>query len=456
MFKKIEIWVLYLTLVFAFCFAVFFGMQVRYELKGTHRKGVLSKGALFLVEIPTNIKKIFTERHGGDLRLEGNFLDFSGFNGDPNSETQYLLLSRFNKEIIESIVELVDLKTFKVVHTWNPNITKHNILIDTKHPHFENHLRDKTDSNSRLRHPLLTEDGSVLYINQVLEKIGKDSSLIWQNQKTAFHHSLEEDADGNYWIPSNSFPYKITQRHIDPAFGSYADNTLTKVSPEGDILFEKSVSQIFIEHGLSRLLRLGGQYNTDPLHLNDIQPVLKTTKFWKKGDLFLSFRNLSMVMLYRPETNKIITMLSGHTSLQHDVDIISDERIAIFNNDSRFSNKKMPFERGLVINEYNKVVIYNFKTQQYESYLEESLKNNKVRTEIEGQSEILSNGDLFIEETRGGRLLYFKSDGELQWQYINKAEDGHVYFLSWSRILHTPKDLESVRNLLSKKELSHE
>ena len=53
---------------------------------------------------------------------------------------------------------------------------------------------------------------------------------------------------------------------------------------------------------------------------------------WKKGDLFLSLRNVSAVLLYRPSTDQIVWMKRGPWIGQHDVDILDDHRIGIYDN----------------------------------------------------------------------------------------------------------------------------
>ena len=72
-------------------------------------------------------------------------------------------------------------------------------------------------------------------------------------------------------------------------------------------------SKIFIDNGLEYLLfSVGDRYfDKDPIHLNDIQPVDFDGEYWKKGDVFLSLRHQSMVLLYRPSTNKIIWKGTG-------------------------------------------------------------------------------------------------------------------------------------------------
>ena len=97
---------------------------------------------------------------------------------------------------------------------------------------------------------------------------------------------------------------------------------------------------------------------------------------------------------------------------------------------------------------HNEVIIYDFKTNKYSSYLNESLIKNDVRTVTQGRSEILPNGDLFIEETEYGRTLYFNSDGSLRWTHVNRSNNGTIYRVKWSRILHSKNDVQIVKNLL--------
>ena len=98
------------------------------------------------------------------------------------------------------------------------------------------------------------------------------------------------------------------------------------------------------------------------------------------------------------------------------------------------------------------MIIYNFKTNQYSSYLSDSLIKNDVRTKFEGRSQILPNGDLFVEESNHGRTLYFNSDGSLRWTNVNRAANGKVHRVGWSRILYNINDIEIIKNFLQSKD----
>jgi hypothetical protein len=436
---KIELWVLFLAGLLSLLLAISTGILVRQELVGSTKLGVISKAALFLAEIPVNLKRLV----GFDLRAkEQRFPNVSGFQGEPLEKETYLLLSRYDGDAGRSVIELVDLRSFEVKKTWRPDIDQINELVDTSQPEFENLERDNNAKRYRIFHPFLTEDGGLIFQSgSPLVKIDKNSQLVWQNQEDVFHHSIEQDHEGNFWVPSAVYPYQIDQKYVGLEHGNYADDAITKVSADGEILFQKSVGKILLEHNF-RLFKSGNPLVTDPIHLNDIQPVLSDGPHWKRGDIFVSLRNQSMIILYRPSTNKIIWKGVGHTSAQHDVDILDDHRISIFNNNAK------SFFDGFKVDGNNEVVIYDFKTDSYSKYLNESLKQYDVRTITGGRSQILDNNDLFIEEINYGRILYFNKDASLQWTHVNRADNGDVYMPNWSRILYKSDDINKVRKIL--------
>jgi len=444
---KIELWVLFLAGLISLLLAIGTGVLVRQELVGSVKFGVVSKAALFLAEIPLNIKRIQTK--SGDLFAKiQKFPDIKGFQGKPLEEETYLLLSKYDADIERSIVELIDLRSLEVKKTWRPDIDQINDLVDTSLPEFENLERDKNAKRYLIMHPFLTDDGGLIFHdNSPLVKIDKNSQLVWQNQEDNFHHSIEQDHEGNLWIPSFIYPTQVDNKYAGSEWNAYFDDAITKVSPDGKILFQKSVGNILVENNLEFLLSHLMYYTNDPIHLNDIEPVLSDSMHWKRGDVFLSLCNISMVVLYRPSTNKIIWKGTGKFIQQHDVDILDDHRISIFNNNLHLFNNRKEDPPG-VVDGNNEVVIYDFKTDSYSKYLDESLEQNNVRTVDEGLSQILDNGDLFIEEQNYGRLLYFNKDRSLQWQYVNRADDGNVYQLKWSRILYKPEDIIKVRKII--------
>ena len=444
MFRKIELWILLLVILFGFLGTIFFGWLVANNINSFQpRFPALSNAANELVRLPNNLRRLVS---AGDLLASSNrYGSLSGFIGEPNSDSSYLLLSRYDGDLREGVVELVDLKDFSVMHTWNPDIDYFNSLVnDGTKEEFKNINRDIPNNRARLMHPILDRDGALIFATEFgyLAKIDSCSKKIWIKDDDIYHHSIELDAEGNIWTPTHFSPKTVPISKVGSTFN---DDGIVKTSKDGKILFRKSLTQIFIENNLEYLLFQIGthKFNVDPLHLNDIQPVNYDGEFWKKGDIFLSIRNQSMGMLYRPDTNDVIWVGVGHTNSQHDIDIIDNNTISMFNN----NYKSLVY--GSVVEGNNEVVLYDFEKKEYSSYLSESLVREDVRTPTGGRSEIISNGDLFIDEEEYGRLIYFSKDGSTKWQFVNSDSLGNVYTIAWSRILYQQQDVENVDNFLS-------
>ena len=172
MFKKIEIWILYLVILLGIPVSISFGVLVRQELEGKTKLkkldiSFLSKPALSLARIPEKfLTSLLTTN---PLRINKNryFLNQDGFKGIPNSQKSYLLLSRFNGDLKEGIVELVDLSNFETLHTWNPDINAFNKLVKKT-----NEFKDILPNNRQLLyHPTLTRDGNLFFLSAPFRKI---------------------------------------------------------------------------------------------------------------------------------------------------------------------------------------------------------------------------------------------------------------------------------------------
>ena len=150
MFRKIEIWILYIILIFVFLFFIIFGAMIRREALGGSYIPIItevSKIAYFLAKIPSNIKIITSpEVLKPHKSKEERFNNLSGFNGVQDEAEKYLLLSRFDGDLNESVIELIDLRDFKILHTWNIDVdTLWNKIKNNNGSKWENIFRDKND-----------------------------------------------------------------------------------------------------------------------------------------------------------------------------------------------------------------------------------------------------------------------------------------------------------------------
>jgi hypothetical protein len=227
----------------------------------------------------------------------------------------------------------------------------------------------------------------------------------------------------------------------------YVDDSIIKINKDGKILYNKSVTEILIENNIVPNNFAFNQYVAnppDPIHLNDIQPALSDTQYWKQGDVFLSIKKQNSIIHYQPSTNKVINYITGPFALQHDVDIISDKEISIFNNNNFF-----------VDNEHSEVVIYNFETKKFRTLFNDQLQKNNFKTSDQGLSHIFNDGALMVEEQNHGRIILFNNQGEKEWEFVNKDKNGDIGFISWSRIIEDELFIEQFKFLVENKKCTN-
>ena len=426
MFKKIFSYPVFLFLFITLIGLMGFGSIIKYHYEGGKKYQFFQKPVILISSIPLAIKEMIRHRSINLYDIENALPKLekhktkNRFKKFINSNRNGLLiLPRYEHTLSRAVVDIIDLNDFQIIHTYKHEIDKMNEKVVNSNE-FPRLKIDNSPMRFLYQHPIILNDGSLISIYGPAYKIDFCSNLIWINDEEIFHHSQEIDHEGNIWVGGQMNPKsKIVKEN---SLKGYADDSIIKINTKGKILFNKSVTEILIENNVvdKNILNSGN----DPIHLNDIEPALKNTKFWKKGDLFLSPRNQSAILHYRPSTNKIINFIKGPFSQQHDVDIISDEEISIFNNNNFFSN-----------NEYSEVVIYNFKTKEFSTLFNKQLQKFNFKTETNGLSQILNDGSLMVEEQNHGRILLFNNLGKIEWEFVNKDKNGDIGHIKWSRII---------------------
>ncbi len=436
-YKKILSYNFFFGLTILLVILIIFGSILRHHYLGGQRFQSLQKLAVFFAEIPFHIKHIIKAKSlYGSKILPLNDIVYENkisFNKKLNSNYEELiLLSRHDGNENKSIVEIRNINTFEKLHVYDPNIS--DLIKNSKSEDLKYFKR------FYMWHPIVTSDGGlIIKNNSSLIKIDFNSKLVWINDEREYNHSTEIDSEGNIYVPG-------WKRYLSKQVADYVGTKSSKINNEyifkddhiniinkyGKMLFSKSVAEIFIENGYG--LKIFPQFDKfvkDPIHLNDIQPVIKNGPYYKKGDLFLSLRNLNMIILYRPSSNKIIKIIQGPFINQHDVDIIDENTISIFNNNT-FNN----YKNEKYVKNNNEIIFYNFETNTFSKKFENILKNLKVKTVYEGLVDYLKDGSLLVEDTGNGRIILINKNEELVWEYLNLDSDKRIHRLWWSRVIN--------------------
>ena len=166
------------------------------------------------------------------------------------------------------VVEIIDLNRRKVVHSWEPV------------------------SGDRLDRFNVLPDGSLLAgyglgsRDTVVFRMDACSNVVWEQDLRA-HHSFERGVDGDFWSPWRM------------------GDGIIRFSPAGEVLSRITLSGALMRAG-HRHIVYGVAPDGNPWRMNDVEPVLQDGPFWRRGDLFVSLRNSSAVLLYRPAADEVL------------------------------------------------------------------------------------------------------------------------------------------------------
>lgn len=428
LFRRVELWLVLLLVIAGIVGAVGFASVVLGAAEHG-RYGAVGKVAVAVAETPTTLRRLLSPDDSlvvyRSERFDAEPTGWSYPSGDPSRLPDgYLLLSRYDGTLRQHVIELTRLRDGSVVHRWTPDA---DALLDgvSRASSFSDYANwDR--AHFREIHPWLTPDGGLIVKDHFspLFRLDACGRREWVIDDRVFHHSTEPDADGNLWIPTLVEPHTVAKVRKD-----FFEDGIAAVSPDGKVLFERSLTAKLLEDGYGPVLFANGRYHVDPTHLNDVEPVLADGPYWKKGDLFLSLRNLSMILLYRPSTDQILWTKTAPWASQHDVDLLDDHRIAVYDNDVE-DRGGLPLYDGA-----SEVMVYDFDTGAVTSPWKAPFETNAIRTYAAGLFTALPGGYALVEDVTEARLLVLAPDGSVAARYVNRAEDGRIYHLGWSRYL---------------------
>jgi hypothetical protein len=376
----------------------------------------ISKGIIAFASLPSNIYhtlnstsvpyNIFDRRQITDTSSKDGATLFSDTN---NFASNLYLISTF-KTANQVEIKLMNLPKGNLFKTWR-------LDQDERIKKFY----DPT-SITRPYHPLMLKDSS-LVLNLEFEFglicIDKSNQMKWIDTNFWFHHSIELQDDSTLWTSARGKSFKLYK--ID----GFLNDAICAIDPRnGKVKFNKSIAVILIENGYQSLLDI--YYEDDAIHLNDVQPASSSTKYWEKGDLLISMRNRNTVALYRPSTNKIIWLKTGPWLAQHDCDFVDEKTIMVFGNDI------LRGKNDTLINGQNDIYFYDFEKNEISKPYNKVMKQVGIKTKTQGRSDLLDNGDLFIDESENGKLYIINKDS-LKMIYTERFDKNHIKMFNWVR-----------------------
>jgi Arylsulfotransferase (ASST) len=285
--------------------------------------------------------------------------------------------------------------------------------------------RPRTDWNTDIHGALIEPDGSIIFNFEwfATVKLDRCGSTVWTLPKYS-HHSISRASDGSYWIPGlavyeEQTPWPLVQ---PPA----TDHTLMKISPDGRVLLEKSLTEIIFDNHLHALLFSDGddQVSTtgEIVHLNDIEELTiemaGAYPSFETGDLLISIRDHNMLLVINPVDFRVKWSQVGPWMRQHDPDFQSDGTITVFNNnsDGTVDGARLGGSNIVRIDPDSRTWQVIFGTTPAQRFF----------TNIRGKHQILPNGNLLLTEFAAGRAIESTPEGDMVWEYVNRYDEDEV------------------------------
>ena len=246
-------------------------------------------------------------------------------------------------------------------------------------------------------------------------KMDRDSNLIW-SYLAHTHHDFDIAPDGRILALTNAFS-------SDPPadFGKldqpFLEDFLVVLSPDGKELQKISLTRALAQSRF-RLLQLAipAYALGDPLHTNSVQYITaeqaKSFPFAKEGDVLLSFRDMSTLVVMSLERGQIVWAMRGPWLWQHDATLLPNGHITLFDNLGGFRPDNSA--RVLELDPKSGAVTWSYQGDDAHPF----------HSPLRSSAEALPNGNVLITESDGGRIFEVTRGGEIVWNFINPTRGG--------------------------------
>lgn len=413
-----------LIIVCLFTLSVFGWMSVHIS-KGDKDFGFLNEPVKFMYsfldQFKASVKEVQT-KSPTFLKTEDHHESINRLTSDINVLTTYSESDRTRA------VAIMNLRNDSILYKWS--------------------IPDSVEDHDRIVNPLHYPNKDLVYfftMSTGLRRVDSLCNIKWVQDSIVAHHSLNTDSAGNLWVCSGNPPpwsasgkYKMYGRTV-----YFIDDYLTQIDPNtGTIMFHKSLAEIFKTNNIVNYF-LQTQSGQDPMHLNDIQPALKTTQWYNEGDLFLSLKQISLILHYRPSTNKIIRAIKGPFSAQHDVDFLNDSTLTWFNNnyyalwteDSKPAPQN-PEKLDLTADFFSNIVSYDLASGEFTFIGDSLFRANWIFTGNEGLHEFINDSTYFVEQQNQGYIWVIQNDQVIYKNVFESQHEGYHHLPNWNRIIN--------------------
>ncbi len=414
MFRAVPLWLLLFAIIVLACGTAIFSASAVFVERGGDL-GLPGKIAHRTSTLPMTIMAAKEELLEEDVSVAHAFPLKDGIEIFSSPQGGYLAVNRTDDEFGYLKVSLLDIASGEEVHNWR--------ALPSWFDPLDAQGLTATRSGIGMGYVDIERGELVTLVGAEgrLIKVDADSQLVWENHEYIYHHLINLDADGNIWVP--------TQIDAHPAMMTfqpqYRDDGFAQISAQGEVLYHKSVTDILLQNGLENLLFMK-LVEPDQIHLNSVDVADADTPYWKRGDVLLSLRHLSMVILFRPSTDKVIWYQVGPWLNQHDAEFREDGQISVFGNDVVTNHidrttEKSPYRYG-----HNTIYVHDFKTGQTTKPYDAQMAASPVNTVTGGAVSYAPSGRFVINYDNQAVADIYSSSGTLVGRYARLNAAGRA------------------------------
>ena len=426
-----------LTIFCALGLAIFSSWATRHAIGGGHRFSAgVRKSVLAFAEFPTQAKSLIGLFNNylppkGGVNIYSGYLEAASLSNDISG---FILVSSVSSNGA-SVVSLMNLsnqscRVIDISVNGNTSNQYSDHLVGS-----EPRRQSSFSSAHRVWHPYLTKDGTLTYIipwNDLVSVDLKTGQEKWR-VRGAFHHSIEPDDNGDLWVCGAVQPESISNQNSKTKHSNnvFEDQALVRVSPSGKILQVVSVADLILNSGLEYLLygSSNPNVNYDPIHLNQITPILSDSGVFKKGQILVSLRNISTILLIDPTLESVVWHGSGNWMNQHCAKPVGPSTFSVLDNHSFASG-----EYWLNSAWRTRIVTHNIETGRASEIRVNDKSPRDFHIPAEGRALPVNSNHWMIEDCLNGTILIFGNQ-KLVFKWSNLYPDGTVGITSWCRYM---------------------
>jgi hypothetical protein len=273
-------------------------------------------------------------------------------------------------------------------------------------------------------------------------KLDQCGELAWSIAAQT-HHTVVPAEAGGYWLlgrtqwHSSEQPGRFPPSSTPAGYPIILEDTVLRVSEDGEVLDEVSVPQLMRDGGLEAVLTAspGRPFpltptieGWEPVHSNKVtelpSDLAAAYPLFEAGDLAISLRDRNLVMVVDPDTWEVRWHQVGPWLRQHDPEFRPDGRLSIFNNNvygSAYVDEQTDLNTPFTTN----IMTVDPVSREVEVVFGEA-PGQELLSVIRGQHELLEGGGMVIAEFDAGRVLEVDAQGRIVWEYVNAYDDDFV------------------------------